>query len=281
MRTTSRFPMVLAGAGALLAAACSSSSSPSPADGGGGGGSSTNPFASMGVELVPTDTGFIQDMTSGVTGAWYAYGDSVGSNASPTDTDAADSNCIKAGHMASECSQITSPTPGQMFPPDPAKGMCTSGTAAKVLDIPGKTDPDYSNMWGAGIALDFNNPGAGAPKGVYDLSKYSGIAFVFTGDKVPPGKMRVNFPFVGEHGNDSPYYKGATLDNSMLQNGQMVVIHWSDVGGPAYLASQTPPVTAPPFDTTMAQSIQWQVFTNISNATPYSFCVNHLTLLNK
>jgi hypothetical protein len=274
--------ITLAGAGALLGAACSSSNGTPHSDGGAGSGGGGNPFT--GLELVPTNTGFVQDATSGIVGAWYAYGDSVGPNANTTTTDSANSDCVsttKGNHAITDCSQIAMPTPGQPFAPDPVTGaMCTTGTAAKVLNDSGG-NPDYSNMWGSGIALDFNNPGGDAGvKGTYDLSNYTGIAFVFTGSVIPMGKIRVNFPFTGEHGQDSPYYKGATIDNSMLTNNQQVTVKWADVGGPLYLTQQMPPTTPPPFDKTKAQSIQWQVFTNTTAATPYSFCINHLTLLS-
>ena len=34
-----------------------------------------------------------------------------------------------------------------------------------------------------------------------------------------------------------------------------------------------------PFDKTKIQSIQFQVFTNVNMAIPYSFCVNNLAVL--
>ena len=87
------------------------------------------------------------------------------------------------------------------------------------------------------------------------------------------------FPFIGEHGIDAPYYQGGSRDSSFLFNNAHVVIRWTDVGGPRYLYSRTPPVTAPPFNPTKLLSIQFQVFTNTSTATPYAFCVANLTLL--
>jgi len=282
MRTASKFMTVLVGAGAVFGAACSSSGSSGGHDGGGGSGGGSNPFAGKGITLPITATGFVQDNMaggSGVVGAWYAYGDGVGKNADTTTTDQANSDCILKGmFQPTDCTQITTPTPGQPFAPDPVTGaMCTSGSAAKVLNM------DYSDLWGGGIALDFNNPGGDAgPKGSFDLSAFTGVGFVITNngsDTIPMGKMRTNFPFDSMHGTDSPYYKGDTLDNSMLTDGQVVTIHWSDVGGPAYLRSQMPPVTPPPFDQSKVQSIQWQVFTNVNTRTPYGFCINYLTLL--
>jgi hypothetical protein len=279
---TNTFAMTLAGAAALLAAACSSSKGGASPDGGGGGGSGGN-LPPGAIALTPTSTGFVMEPTSGVIGAWYAYGDSVGSGANTTTTDFADSDCGKAGYTATQCSQITSPTPGQPFAPDATTGaMCTSGIAAQVL--PAGT-PDYTDFFGAGIGLDFNNPGGegGVQKMAKDLSAYKGISFDFSGTMIPIGnKIRVNFPFTTEHGNDSPYFAAnKTDDHSTLSTTTTNKVLWSNVQGPAYLLSQTTPVTPPAFDPTKVLSIQFQVFTNATTATPYSFCVNNLALLTE
>jgi hypothetical protein len=276
MRTlSSTFITTLAGTAALFAAACSSSSPSKP----------SSPDAAGNIPLTPTSTGFVQDATSGVVGAWYAYGDSAGSGASATSTDFADSDCAKAGFTAGQCSMITTPTPGMPFVPDPVKGMCTSGTAAVVIDKPGTTTLDYSDLFGAGIGLDFNNPGGDAGvKSPINLSGYAGVSFDFSGTNIPPGnKIRVNFPFMGENnGEDSPYWAAnSTDDHSTISTTQTNVVKWSSVLGPAYLLGQMPPTTPPAFDPTMLLSIQFQVFTNSTSTTPYAFCVNNLTLLAK
>jgi hypothetical protein len=302
MRTLSNsFKMTLAGAAALLAAVgCKSSSGTT--DGAVPGGN---------IVLTPTSTGFVQDQTSGIIGAWYSYGDSAGPNANVNSTDPEHSDCVAGaltaippgtgGFTISQCTQILTPVPGQPFVPDPTLGMCTSGTGAQVLDSPGTTTPDYSDLFGGGIGLDFNNPGGEAGvKGDIDLSKYVGVSFTFsaftdapTGDPstIPAGnKMRVNFPFTGEHGTDSPYWAAnKTDDHSPLSTTGTNVVLWSEVLGPAYLATRSPAVPAPPFfpgpgadgltGVNKVQSIQFQVFTNTSTATPYGFCVNNLTLL--
>jgi hypothetical protein len=281
MRKFSSKPILsFVGLAALLAGACSSSNTKS--DGGTTGAGGGAGF--VGVPLVPSDTGFVSDVTSMVIGAWYAYGDSAGPAASATGTDFADSQCAIGGFTMAQCSQIVAPTPGQPFAPTAGKGMCTNGTAAQVaMNAAGAAD--YSHLFGAGIGLDFNNPGAeGGPKGSFDVTPYKGIGFDFTGDVIPTGKMRVNFPYVGEHGTDSPYWDGANMASSPLTNGLHVEIPWAQVGGPMYLSGQTPPVPIPPFDATAqthVESIQFQVFTNTTAATPYSFCVNNLTLLTQ
>lgn len=277
-KLSNTFLMTLAGAAALLAA-CSSSKGGSTGAGGTGGGAG-------GIALTPSSTGFVMDATSGIIGAWYSYGDGAGSNANTTSTDSVDSDCIKkGGFTADECSQITTPVPGQPFAPDPTNGMCTSGTAAKVLPPPGMPtgSPDYSDLFGAGIGLDFNNPGgdAGVGKMPIDLSKYTGFSFTFSGTMIPLGnKIRVNFPFAGENnGTDSPYFAAnATDDHSTISTTGVNTVKWANILGPQYLLST---LTPPKFDPTMVESIQFQVFTNTGAAIPYAFCVNNLTLLTE
>jgi hypothetical protein len=286
---------------ALGAGACSSSSGGTGTGGttgNGGSGGAGNPFAGMGIALIPTGTGFVDDRTnSGVYGPWYGYADSAGPAAGPTGTDATDfahSSCNLGGFMLNQCSTIM-PKPGQPFPPDASGAMCGSGVGTVVI-AGSNGQNDYSHLWGAGIALDLNNAGlgdagmasgdAGVTKGHFDLSKYKGIGFTFSGTMIPPGnKLRVNFPFDGEHqsptGGDSPYWMGASLDHSPLTNNDTVTIRWADVGGPYYLTQQSPPSVPPAFDPTTVQSIQFQVFTNASTTTPFAFCVNNLTLLTE
>jgi hypothetical protein len=273
----------LAGAAALLAA-CSSSGGVK-SDGGGTGTGGT----SGGIPLMPSATGFVTDPTSGIIGAWYAYGDSAGTNANTTSTDFADSKCNMGGFTADQCSMITAPIPGSAFmPTDMATGeMCTNGTAAKVLPPPSMPTAagDYSDLFGAGIGLDFNNPGgdAGAMKMPIDLSAYKGFSFDFSGTMIPIGnKIRVNFPFMGEHSDtDSPYFAAnKTDDHSTLSTTSTNVVHWSDILGPQYLIGQGV-TNIPPFDPTKVLSIQFQVFTNTGAAIPYNFCVSNLTLLTQ
>jgi hypothetical protein len=241
--------------------------------------------------LPSTSTGFVNDTSTGIVGAWFAYGDGVGSNAGVGDagTDNSDSDCVaKGGFTPDQCSQIMTPTPGMPFPPSDAaiSKQCTAGTAAVVLNKNG--NPDYSDLWGAGIGLDFANPGGDAgPAGYADLGGYAGIEFDFSADVLPTNAMRVNFPFKTMHGTDSPYWMGAAMMSSPLTGTtaapQHVKITWGDVGGPFYLTQQTPAVdvTQYPFDPKNVQAIQFQVFTNTKTTTPYSFCVANLALTKK
>ncbi|MFL5307882.1 MAG: hypothetical protein ACJ8F1_21865 [Polyangia bacterium] len=274
---------LLTGVLALGAGACSSSSTGSTTGTGGSGGGSGNNLFPGGKPLVPTSTGYVDDTANtGVIGPWYTYSDAAGPAAGPNDPDFAGSSCNKGSFPMTACSTVT-PGPGKPVPPDPTTGaLCANGTGAVVLPGASGTS-DYADLWGAGLALDFNNKGGDAgPKGTFDLSKYTGIGFTFTGTNIPVNHMRVNFPFTGEHnGSDSPYWQGDTQDYSSLANNKTITIKWADVGGPKYLTAQSPPVVPPKFDPTKVESIQFQVFTNQSTSTPFSFCVNNLTLLTQ
>jgi hypothetical protein len=285
--------------GALLLAGGGCGGSPPPLTGSGGTSGAGGAGAGVPSNYIPlssSTTGFVQDLIGGsnVIGPWYAYGDSVGPGANAANgDDHANSDCLKKGGFTqSDCSQIAAPTPGGVFMPTEAASseMCTDGVASQVMNKGGA--PDYSDMWGAGIMLDFSNPGGDAgPKGDRDLSGFKGISFdvsAFTGPTsngagVPAGAMRVNFPFTGEHGTDSPYWMGTDKSSSPLTvpagTTQHVEIAWTDVGGPYYLTQQSPAVTPPPFDVTKAQSIQFQVTTTANATTPYAFCVANLALI--
>jgi hypothetical protein len=233
-----------------------------------------------GILLTPSATGFVQDPTSGVVGAWYPFGDGIGPNPTSSSVDVQDSDCMRRGGFpASVCSMVEVPLAGQPFAPDATGAMCTRGVAALVQNGTSGS-PDYSDLWGAGIAFDFNNPGGDAGvKGPWNASGFTGIAFDVSGTEIPNREIRVLFPFIGEHGTDAPYYQGASLSYSAFASGAHIEIHWTDVGGPMYLTYSTPPVTPPIFDPTQLLSIQFQVFTNTSTSVPYAFCVANLTLL--
>jgi hypothetical protein len=293
---SSLFMSSLMGALLLAGGACGGSHPQGTGSGGTSGAGGT--IVVDGIPLPSGPTGFVQDTTGGsnVIGPWYAYADSVGPGANATvGDDHANSDCIKKGGFTQAvCSHVAAPTPGGVFvPTDLASSeMCTDGVASQVMDM--GSAPDYSDMWGAGIMLDFNNPGGDAgPKGDLDLSGYKGIAFDFSaftgstsnGAGIPTDAMRVNFPFTGEHGVDSPYWMGAAKTSSPLAapsgTTQHVEVDWSDVGGPYYLTQRSPSITPPPFDATKVQSIQFAVFTKTTAPTPYAFCVANLTLVLK
>ncbi len=280
---------VLIGTGGSPSGTGGTGASAAGGSGGGTAGSAGTGGAPSNIVLTPTDTGAVQNAASGVHGGWYAYGDGVGPNPNNLTTDSMNSVCELNGRFpATDCSQINAPIPGRSFMPNEAGAMCTTGMVARVLPGP-DGNPDYADLWGAGIALDLNNPNLEPGTGGYfDMAPYTGISFDFTGAMVPDSYMRVNFPFMGEHGNDSPYWDGATMGYSPLMatlggSVQHVTIHWADIGGPMYLTQQTPAVDPSqyPFNKNAVQAIQFVVFTNTTTPMAYSYCVNNLTLLTQ
>jgi len=253
----------------------SGSSSGSTGTSSGGDGGTGLP---AGVPLVPSSTGFVDDMTSGVVGAWYVYSDGFGA-----DGTSATGDCVSKGmFMASQCSMVTSPTPDGPFPPA-AAGMCLTGTAAMVaLGPPNGPSPgaaDYSDIFGEGIGLDLNNPGTGdgggtAVVGVYNASMYTGIAFDLSfPNGMTQANMRVQFPTTESLATGDSAFWGSAMGvaGSPVAAGPNVV-PWSAVGGPEY-------ATAPPaFDNTKIQAIQFSVYTDATATVPVSFCVNNLEL---
>ena len=276
---------------------CSSSGGSSGTGTGGSGGSGTGIPAGY-IPLTSSATGFVQVATANIVGSWYAYADSIGPNAANGNADSANSDCQKKGGFSSSaCSVVNNPAAAMPFAPTDAttSEMCTDGTAALVMQK--GSAYDYTDLWGAGIALDFNNPGGDAgAKASADLSGFKGIYFEVTGTNVPMSALRVNFPFDGQHMTDSPYWMGATMMFSPINPpGGKYEAYWSacptssktdpncTVGGPYYLGQQNPPVdfTTYPFDPAKVQSIQFQVTTNQNAATPYNFCVRNLALIPK
>jgi hypothetical protein len=295
-RISHLFITTVAGSLLLVGGACSSSGQQGGT--GGSGGSNNGPPAGY-IPLVSASTGFVQDATTGIIGPWYAYADSIGPNAGPsTGADATNSDCQKKGGFpSSACTVVNNPAAGGAFTPTDAatSKMCTDGVAAQVMQK--GSAYDYTDLWGGGIALDFNNPGGDAGvKSTADLSAYKGIYFEISGMTVPGGSMRVNFPFTGEHATDSPYWQGATMMFSpIMASGGKFEVYWSGcpttsktdpnctVGGPYYLGQQNPPTdfTMYPFDPKKVESIQFQVTTNQNATVPYNFCVSNLALIPK
>jgi hypothetical protein len=243
-----------------------SSTSAGPKD---GGGNTTGAAGASGIPLTPDPTGWVDRTVTGTTmiqGAWFAYGDGIGADGTATSGD-----CVKLGmHQPSECSTITTPTPG-MFP-NTGGVLCTKGVAAKVISIPGTTMPDYNNIWGAGIGLDLNNSGgdAGVPM-PYNATANGVTGIGFTIDKLPLGGMRVEFPTVSTTAA-AAFWDGLQM-TSPVKVGRNE-IRWSAVKGPFYLTT-----TPPPFDPTTILSLQFHIPSGTAAEAPYEFCVSDVTAL--
>jgi hypothetical protein len=226
------------------------------------GDASTVTGGGTGVPLAPDPNGYLGPSSNslGIQGAWYAYGDDWGTNGAPP------GDCETKGmHAESTCSTITFP-PAAMasdagdagftssFPQSTPGTMCLSGTAAKVLAS------DYTNMFGIGIGLDFNNQGG--VKMPYDATMNHVVGFSFTIAGIPTGaSVRVELPIPA---TDS---SGDAWSLTVMTNGAYTVDLTTSASDPHSLKpSFTPTGTQPAFDATKLESIQFHVPTNITAA---------------
>ncbi len=254
------------GGGSSSGGGTGSSSGAAP-DGGGsgeaGGGCTTVP-------LTPSATGYVDTTSLNIVGAWFAYGDNVGTNGAPPGP------CTSEGmHPASACSAITSPPPASdggtaSFPQQTAGTMCLSGTAAQVIGTP----PDYSNIFGIGIGLDLNNPsGTPAP---FNASANHVTGFQFNVSGLPTGTVRVE---IQEPATDKT---GDAWSYTLTGAGPVTVQLASGSGAGQLSPSFTPPTgtTQPAFDPTNVEAIQFHVVTSTTGAVPVSsFCVSDLAAI--
>jgi hypothetical protein len=265
--------------GSSSSSGAGTSSSGSSSSSGGGDdatGSSSGSSSGGGTPLAPNPTGYVSVTALGIQGAWYGYGDCWGTNGAPP------GDCETLGmHPTSACSSITFPTPPSesdggeggavaTFTQSTPGTMCLTGTAAKVIGTP----PDYSNIFGIGIGLDFNN--VGGVKMAYDAptNKVTGFSFTITG--VPAGGIRVELPTTDTTttGSDS-YAITVTKDGSYtadLMSGTA-----APALSPSFAASG---FTEPAFKAADLLSIQFHVATNVTAAVPVtSMCVSNLTAI--
>jgi hypothetical protein len=230
-------------------------------------GSSSSGVGGGGVTLQPNSTGYVQDAALGVVGYWYAYGDSI----SPVGVPGGGSCEVMGMHSDAlgECSVIDSPPlPAGVagFPPDANGAMCLKGTAAMVInDAQGM--PDYANIYGIGLGLDFNYDGT--TKGAWNATAHGVTGFSFDISGVPSGGIDIEFPTTNTHdGLAAPYGVQPTADGH-------VIVHWTDVV-PTYTFNGTEPV----FDPIQLESIQVHVPTNTIAAIPVPLlCISNLTAL--
>lgn len=253
--------LVLLGSVAVATGCSTSANTASDGGGAGGAGGSSKQQA-----LLPDPTGFVDVMatgTTGIKGAWYAYGDGIGSDGTTATGDCE----LKGQHAVSDCSAIVMPTFGTF--PNTAGKMCTNGTAAKVINMGAAAD--YTNIWGAGIGLDLNNGGgdAGAVKLPYNATGNGVLGIAFDIDSVPLATLRVELP---TKTNTNAAFWGGTNMSSPVKIGHNE-FRWKDVVGPFY-----DPV-ATPFDPTTIYSIQFHIPTSTTASASYSFCISNLAAI--
>jgi hypothetical protein len=241
----------------------------SSAAGAGTSSSDVLPTGATEVPLTPSMTGFVDSTATGVQGAWYSYGDG-NEGAMPAGV------CQTTGmHMTSECSVITAPAPGLPFAPAGTSmaQMCTNGTVAKVIPA---AKPDYSNIFGAGIGLDLNNPGLDGGTGKkmpYNAKTHNVIGISFDLSAVPASGLRVEFPFSAP---DAAIWKPSKAGSytSPLSVGHNILL-FTNVVPPPYVAA----AAQVPFDPATLLSLQFHIPTTTSSSAPYSFCLDNVSLI--
>jgi hypothetical protein len=228
--------------------------------------------------ITPDQGGYVSpgSNTVGIVGPWYPYGDGLGTNGAPP------GDCeVKGGHTTAQCSSITFPGPPDggsgdggssvSFPQTTPGTMCLSGAAAQVLGSP----PDYSNMFGIGIGLDFNN--AGGVRAAWPATTNNVKAFTFHLTGVPSGGIRVEFPTTDTNamGQDS-YAIIAPADGDYTADLD------TTAGDPHKLGLSFSPAPAgqPAFNANNLLSIQFHVATNtVAPISVPSLCVSNLAAI--
>jgi hypothetical protein len=218
------------------------------------------------VRLTPDATGFIDARSNalGIQGSWYSYGDGQGS------AGLRDGVCQAAGHADSECSVITTPTPGAPGFANRAGKMCTSGTVSRVLDLNGA--PDYGNMFGTGIGFNLASTPTGEV-GIFDARAQRVIGVQFDLDSVPAAGLYVGFATpASDAGSLGPDYWGA---NPAFQSSPVVVgtntVLFSNV--------QSPGPNTVPVDITQLESMQFQVRSSTTQSSTFAYCISNVKAL--
>jgi hypothetical protein len=218
------------------------------------------------VPLPPDPTGWVDRSATGTTniqGRWYGFADGFGADGT-TATGACE---ITGQHAPADCSYLMTPSAGS-FPNTNGK-MCTTGVAARVVNIVGGTTPDYNNITGAGIAFSFNLADMTGTPLPYNATANGVTGISFDVDTIPTAGLRIQFPTVNAV---NPAFWGGLMLTSPVVAGHNVVL-WKDVVGPFYDA------LARPFDPTMVVRVEFLVSTSVSTAAPFSFCVSNLAAL--
>lgn len=225
-----------------------------------------------GVALTPDPNGYLGPSSNslGIQGAWYGYGDDWGTNGAPP------GDCESKGmHTASTCSSITFPPAAtasdagdggftSSFTQATAGTMCLSGTAAKVLGS------DYTNMFGIGIGLDFNNQGGVKMPYNATANKVTGFSFNLTG--VPSSGVRIELPIPATDSSGDAWAFTAMKDGP-VQIDLTTMTSDSHALKESFMPTSG---TEPPFDATKVESIQFHVPTNINAAvTVTMMCVSN------
>jgi hypothetical protein len=227
-------------------------------------GTMTPPPAAEDQLLEPDRDGWVDRSTTGDTGiqgAWFVYADSDG--------------CQRAGYAKSECSIVIEPASGSpTFSRTPSLGMCTSGVVARVL--PGSNgQPDYDNIYGAGIGFNLSIPDTGQPQ-AYDATHHGvmGFSFDIEPEPAPGAEIRVQVETEGSvRGVVQTLWTGGTDGKSPVHAGHNEFRFEEDLKFPPN-ASEKPAVYF-----TRMRNIGFAVPANEYRSVSYSYCIKNLTAL--
>jgi hypothetical protein len=269
-------------AAAAFGTACGSDSDggagAAPVESAGATGAGGSTVIGTPVLIDPDATGYVSAPLFGIQGAWYAFGDGMG-----PDGTAATSDCVAKGmHLASECSTVTTPTFGSFA--NTAGKMCTSGTAAKVINRTtgimlcptNLADCDLSNLTGAGIGLDLNNAGAdgGMGKLPFDAVAAEIIGIQFTLEMLPLTGLRVEFPTDTTADTAAIWKPHRYTNTSPLVEGLNTIL-FKDAIQADFVKSRMA------LDASRLVSIQFHVPTSTTSSAAYSFCISGMSVLTE
>jgi hypothetical protein len=245
----------------FASAGCGGGGSDDDEDGGSGGtggmGAMGGSGGQGGESIMWTDDGWVEGTANpwAIQGAWYSYND-----------------CTDAMALNLPCTQPEA----TMVGPDDKPGwtadmtkICTKGVAAKVINGPDGM-PAYSQQWGAGIALDLNNPGGmNAMKGDYNAmaAGVKGFVFDIISNTTPPTPADVRVNITTQATGTGSHFVTAPLSsaNFMVVFSEATQGEWVE-----------PKVT---LDQTKLQAVQFQIYTGTVAEKPFDFCVSNMRVI--
>jgi len=159
------------------------------------------------------------------------------------------------------------PAPPADFSTATGSTICVSGSASQVVGTP----LDYTRYWGGGVGFDLGDAGGELPVQPWARGNVVGFRYTLTGTAIPASLRFIVTFQEGSGVNAGTYCKpiattSGTPVTTMLADGSVIASCWQAGGAPL-----------PP--TALLRSIQWQVSTTDTAATPFNFCVENLTAI--
>jgi hypothetical protein len=161
------------------------------------------------------------------------------------------------------------PAPPADFSTAAGSTICVSGSASQVVGTP----LDYARYWGGGVGFDLGDAGGELPVQPWARGNVVGFRYTLTGTAIPTSLRFIVTFQEGTGVNAGTYCKpiattSGTPVTTMLGDGSIIASCWQAGGAPL-------PATA------LLRSIQWQVSTTDTAATPFNFCIENLTAITQ